>query len=142
MVTGKDFNLCRGYLLITHCKFKGEFSIRPTPLTTITAILKKSSQPRETKTTDYFQLGFKTSDGKRVLVVLNTIELGWSGNFERSKMYYYNPTSKRIIKMALKNPERYIGQTFKITGILETLITHEQKYRMIAIKELIVIFDE
>ena len=44
--------------------------------------------------------------------------------------------------MAMKNPERYIGQKFKITGILETLITHEQKYRMIAIKEVIVIFDE
>ncbi|MHA1745695.1 MAG: hypothetical protein ACTSWW_06830 [Promethearchaeota archaeon] len=57
-------------------------------------------------------------------------------------MYYYNPTSKRIIKMAMKNPERYIGQIFKITGILETLISHEQKYRMIAIKEVIVIFEE
>ena len=140
MVTGKDFNLCRGYLLITH---RGDYAIRPRPtLSTITAVLKKASQPRETRTTDFFQLGFKTADGKRVLVVLNTIELGWSGNFEKSKMYFYNPKSKRIIKTAMKNPERYIGQKFKITGILETLIAHEQKYRMIAIKEVIVIIDE
>ena len=117
-------------------------------MTTITAVLKKTSRPREATlqdrkgVVDFFQLGFKTMDGKRVLVVLNTSAMGWSGEFEKSKMYYYNPTSKRIIKMSMKNPERYIGKKFRITGILETLIAYEQKYRMVAVKEVIVIFDD
>ena len=47
-------------------------------------------------TKDFFKIGIKTTDGKRILIVLNTSDLGWTGNLNRSKIYYYRKGSNRI----------------------------------------------
>jgi len=38
---------------------------------------------------DYYYLGIKTDDGKRVMVFVTTAMLGFYGDFTKSKAYYY-----------------------------------------------------
>ena len=104
---------------------------------TYAAILMKVSSPKTYGSGDFYQLGFKTTSGKRVLVVLGVNVMGWSGNLSRSKIYYYHEAGERLIKTSMKNPEHFIGEQFKITGFLQTLNKKEEKYRLFPLVRLV-----
>jgi hypothetical protein len=87
---------------------------------------------------DYYYLGIKTDDGKRVMVFVTTAMLGFYGDFTKSKAYYYSQEKKREIKTSLSQLERYIGYRFKITGFLESINEGEKKYRMNRVQRLVV----
>ncbi|MHA1703224.1 MAG: hypothetical protein ACTSWK_13250 [Promethearchaeota archaeon] len=105
--------------------------------TTYAAILMKVSSPQTRGDSEYYQLGFKTASGKRILVVLGVYMMGWSGNLSKSKIYYYHEKGKRLIKTSMKNPEHFIGQQFKITGFLQTISKKEEKYRFFPLERLV-----
>ncbi len=89
---------------------------------------------------DYYHLGIKTADGKRVMVYLTTDAMGW-GSFQRSKIYYFNAKKGRPTKTSLTNPDRFLGKTFEVTGILDTLNKANRKYRMSHIQEVVIYLD-
>ncbi len=105
--------------------------------TTYAAILMKVAPPKTMGGAEYYQLGFKTSSGKRILVVLGVYMMGWSGNLSKSKIYYYHSAGERLIKTSMKNPEHFIGQQFKITGFLQTINKKEEKYRLFPLERLV-----
>ena len=63
-------------------------------------------------TVDYYHLGIKTDDGKRVMVFLSTDALGFTGDMNKSKMWYYHPEKKREVKTSLTQLDRVVGQRF------------------------------
>jgi len=95
--------------------------------TTITGILQRSTdaQPFQYKDrkgiTDYFHLELMTDDFKMVRVSLNISNMGWSGEFQKSKIWYWNPKRRRAIKTSMTDPARYIGKKFQITGHLQAI---------------------
>ncbi len=90
---------------------------------------------------DYFHLGIKTADGKRVMVFLNTTVMGWYGDFTKSKIWYCHPEKNREIKTALANPAQFIGKRMKITGHIETLNEPEKKYRISNVQKIVIFLD-
>jgi len=70
---------------------------------TYAAILMKVAPPKTMGDSEYYQLGFKTASGKRILVVLGVYMMGWSGNLSKSKIYYYHDAGERLIKTSMKN---------------------------------------
>lgn len=111
---------------------------------TIEGILMRVSEPSEFNFADrkgildYYYLGIKTDDGKRVMVFVTTSMLGFYGDFTKSKAYYYSVEKKREIKTSLSQLERYIGYRFKITGFMESINESEKKYRMNRVQRLTV----
>ena len=91
---------------------------------------------------DLYQIGVKTDDGKRILITLNTKDLGWIGKIENSKVFYYQAKSDRIIRTSIRNPEKYIGTTVKVSGLMEPLNEKEKKYRFKSVKEFILYLEE
>ena len=87
-------------------------------------------------------LGVKTDDGKRLLVTLNTREMGWSGELHLSKIYYFRKASNRIIKTTMRNPEKYIGTKVKIRGELHPINIKEKKYKVSPVTEFILYLDD
>ena len=86
---------------------------------------------------DYYYIGIKTDDGKRILITIGPSEMGWSGNLSRSKIYYYRAASHRIIKTTMSNPEKYIGTRVKVKGELHSINTETKKFKLSPIYELI-----
>lgn len=64
--------------------------------------------------------------------------MGFYGDFNKSKMYYYDSKKKREVKTSLSQFDRLIGHRFKITGFLETIEEKEKKYRMNRIQRCVV----
>ena len=114
---------------------------------TIIGELKRVSAPREFNIQnkrgiiDYYHLGIKTDEGKRVLVFLSTQSLGWGGDINQSKIWYWNSQKGRKMKTSMSNPEKYLGKRMKIVGYLETIEELSQKYRMNNVKELVLFLD-
>ena len=90
---------------------------------------------------EYYMLGVKTDDGKRLLLTLNTREMGWSGELHFSKIYYKQKTSDRMIKTTMRNPEKYIGTKVKIRGELHPINIETRKYKVSPLSELILYLD-
>ena len=89
------------------------------------------------KKSEYYKLGIKTDDGKRILITLNPRELGWNGILQHSKIYYYRPGSHRIIKTTMSNPEKYIGTRVKVKGELHSINLDQKKFKLSPLQELI-----
>ena len=121
--------------------------LTPNPFTTIEGILMRVSDPGEYSlqdhngVIDYFHLGIKTADGKRVMIFLNTTAMGWYGDFAKSKIWYWHPEKKHEIKTALANPSQFIGKRMKITGHMETLSEPEKKYRISNVQKVVIFLD-
>jgi hypothetical protein len=115
---------------------------------TIEGILVKVSSPNtfisesEKATSDYYYLGIKTPSGDRIMVYITTTVLGWSGDFNKSRIYYYNPIKKREMKTSLADPEHFIGKKIRVTGFLECLSEKERKYRMNRVQRVVLFIDE
>ena len=105
--------------------------------TTYAAILMRVGNAQTMGNSEYYQLGFKTASGKRILVVLGVYMMGWSGNLSKSKIYYYHDAGERLIKTSMKNPEHFVGQRFKITGFLQTISKKDEKYRLFPLERLV-----
>jgi hypothetical protein len=111
---------------------------------TIEGILMKVSSPGEFQLgdrkgiIDYYYLGIKTDDGKRVMVYVTLETLGFFGDFNKSKMYYFSQEKKREIKTSITQLERYIGYRFKITGFLEVLDEKDRKYKMNRVQRCVI----
>ncbi len=110
---------------------------------TITGVLMRVSDvhpyqnPTKRGVVDYFHLGVKTSDGKRIQVSVSTKVMGWTGEFNKSKIWYWNNKTNREIKTSFAKPSNYIGTTMKITGFLETISLKDKKYRMTNLQKLV-----
>jgi hypothetical protein len=72
------------------------------------------------------------------MVFITTESMGFYGDFNKSKMYYFHPTKKREIKTSLSHFERLIGHRFKITGFLILIDEKEKKYRMNRVQRCVV----
>jgi hypothetical protein len=120
---------------------------KPKSLVYLSGIIKRATQALnyqfQTKrgSMDYYMLGVKTDDGKRLLITLNTREMGWSGELHFSKIYYYRAASNRIIKTTMRNPEKYIGTKVKILGELHPINIKEKKYKVSPLSEFILYLD-
>jgi hypothetical protein len=114
---------------------------------TIEGILMRVSEPRtftndaQGVAEDYVYLGLKTAGGDRVMVFLTMTALGWSGNFAKSKMWYYNSQKRREIKTAMRNADQYVGKKFRVTGFLEAIDLKERKFRMNRVQRIVVFPD-
>lgn len=112
-----------------------------------TGIIKRVSNARNFKfpdrrgNIDFFKIGIKTEDDKRILIILNPKEMGWSGQVHKSKIYYYKKESNRLIKTTLSNPEKYIGKKVKVLGELHSINEKERKYKLSPLKEFILYLD-
>ena len=93
--------------------------------------------PNKRGSNDYCKIGIKTADGKRILINLNTTDMGWSGILHTSKIYYFQKKSNRYIKTSMSNPERYIGQEVKVKGELHAIDEKTQKYKLSPVLEFI-----
>ena len=115
--------------------------------TTLEGILKRVSQPYEYDlpdrkgTLDYFTFGFKTQDDKRVMFTLNTTALGWTGDPNRSKVWYYNKNKKRELQTVLSQPEMFVGKPIRVTGFFEIINEKGQKYRLRDVQRLVLFVD-
>jgi hypothetical protein len=111
---------------------------------TIEGMLAKVSEPRQFDFpdhmggSDYVHLGIKTEDGKRIMVSMNTTSMGWYGDINKSKIWYYNETKKREMKTSLKNAERYIGKKFKVIGFLSVLDEKAKKYKINRVQKIVI----
>ena len=116
---------------------------------TIEGILMRVSSPKSfvdgggRVKEEYFNLGIKTDDGNRILIYLGTSIMGWSGNLNRSKIWYFdrNNPKRGVRQMSLKDPERYIHKRFKIKGAYHTINKETKKYRMNRIKSIVIFLD-
>ena len=86
---------------------------------------------------DVYMLGMKTADGKRIILSLNTKELGWFGDENLSKVWWWNDKRRREIKTSIKNPERYLGTKIRAEGILETIDLNKMKFRLKNVKKIV-----
>ncbi|MHA1618636.1 MAG: hypothetical protein ACTSVZ_05080, partial [Promethearchaeota archaeon] len=106
-----------------------------TQFNSVSGKLLRVSSPKEIKAAthqtvyDVYMLGMKTSDGKRIILSLNTTDLGWFGD-EKSKVFWWNEKRRVEIRTSIKNPERYIGTTVRVEGILESINIKTMKYRL------------
>ena len=111
--------------------------------TTITGTLQRASDshPFQFKDrkgiTDYFHLELMTDDFRLIQVSLNIKNMGWSGAFQKSKIWYWNPNRKRAIKTSMTNPSRYIGKKFQITGHLQAINKEDKIYKMFNVQRVI-----
>ena len=129
-------------LILNHLQFVLIMSKRK-KFVTITGVLMRVSDvhpyrnPSKQGVIDYFHLGVKTADGKRIKVSINTHMMGWSGAFDKSKIWYWNKKTNREIKTSFAKPSNYIGTTMKITGFLEILSLEDKKYKMTNLQKLV-----
>ena len=86
---------------------------------------------------NFYYLGLKTTDNKRVMVYLSTNSMGWGGDINKSKIWYHHEVRKREIKTSLMNPTKFIGKRMRIQGNLETLDAPNRKYRMNRVVKLV-----
>lgn len=106
-------------------------------------VIKRVSNPGEiqsatnSKVFDLFLFGMKTNDGKRIMFSLSTQELGWTGDQNKSIVWWWNSKRKREIKTSIKNAERYIGTKIRIEGFLETLDLQKQKFRLKNVQKVV-----
>lgn len=109
---------------------------------TITGVLKRVSDvhpyrnPSKQGVIDYFHLGVKTPDGKRIQVSISTKVMGWK-TLASSKIWYWNKKTNRELKTSFAKPSNYIGTTMKITGFLEPISIDDKKYRMTNLQKLV-----
>lgn len=114
---------------------------------TIEGILMRVSNPgtflneNEKKTQDYYYLGIKTAAGDRVMVYATTETLGWFGDFNKSRVYYYNPKKHREMKTSMSMPDQFIGKRIRVTGFLECLNKAARKYRMNRVQRIVIFID-
>lgn len=114
-----------------------------TQFNSISGKLLRVSSPKEIKAAthqtvyDVYMFGFKTADGKRIILSLNTKELGWFGDENLSKVWWWNDKRKREIKTSIKNPERYLGTKIRAEGILETIDAKNMKFRLKNVRKLV-----
>ena len=114
---------------------------------TIEGILMKVSDPgsfydeKNQFCNDYYYLGLKTAGGDKVMVYLSTVAMGWSGNFTKSKIWYYNTQKKREMKTALSKPDQFIGKRMQVTAFLETIDKAQRKYRMSRVQKIVIFMD-
>jgi hypothetical protein len=90
---------------------------------------------------DYYYLGLKTQGGDRIMVYISTAIMGTTGDFVKSKIWYFNAKKGREMKTALSNPEQFIGKRFRVTGFLETLNKEQRKYRMSRVQKVVIFID-
>ena len=117
------------------------------PQNSFAGTLMRVSTPREISAathqgvSDLFMLGIKTKDGDRIMFSLTTDELGWFGDLNKSKVWWWNFDRKREIKTSIKNLERYIGTKVRVEGVKETIDEKTQKFRLRNVNKLVLFLE-
>ena len=111
--------------------------------TTVTGKLMRSSDAHQftfndrKSATDYFHLDLATEDHRQIQVSLNIKAMGYSGELNKSKIWYWNSQKKRAIKTAIANPSRYIGKKLRVTGHLVVVNAEDNIYKMTNVQQVI-----
>jgi hypothetical protein len=120
----------------------------PSEYVTIKGQLLRVSPPNEFNdgtgrvSENYYYLGIKTSQKERYMVFVTTTALGWGGNFNLSKVWYFNSNRNREMKTSMANPELFIGKTLQVTGYKEIIDTKSLKYRMNRVQKIVIFIEE
>lgn len=105
-------------------------------VTTIEGTLMRVANPYHS---NYFKLGVKTDDDRRILLTLNTHSMGWNGKLRDSIIWYRQHEEERDVKIAMSNPERYIGERLLIKGVMTSLDAANKKYKISNVEEIVLL---